>query len=171
VEALCARITDRSAARRRISRAASLVASLVVGDTSEFAPPVRAISVMGVLGTVVFAPVIETFVMALTLPILHALGRRIVVTALLSAVLWGVLHALIAPLRFVGRFWAFYVLSASYLAWRKISFWSAFAVACIPHALNNGWTFPFRPDPRIVTPCGQQLSERGEGDRRRVSHR
>lgn len=115
----------------------TLASHFVLGDLSDYARPMPSFSLANFVGTVIVAPIAETLMMAISLPLIHFYMRRIVVSALVSGLLWGLLHALITPLAFVGPAWAFFVLSASYLAWRDVSFKKAFAVAFIPHAFNN----------------------------------
>lgn len=96
------------------------------------------LGIWGVLGTVVIAPLVETFLLAVGLVVFTAMTRSIVVAAALSAVLWGGLHALISPLWFVAPAWGFYVFSICYLAWWPRSFRRGFTAALVPHVLNNG---------------------------------
>lgn len=91
----------------------------------------------GWLETVVQAPVLETFLLALFLTIAGRLLRRAWVLAAVSAVLWGLLHGSISPLWFLPAGWSFFVYSCSYLAWRRHSLTHAILAAAIPHALVN----------------------------------
>lgn len=111
----------------------------------------------GFLGTVVCAPIIETFVLAWTLSILSSINKGDVFAAAGAAVLWGLIHALGGVLWFFGTVWSFFVFSAAYLAWRPISFKHAFVAAAMTHALVNltvmVWIFADSPNrilPKVV---------------------
>jgi hypothetical protein len=109
-------------------------AGLNVGAISA---PDRSTSLGEVLGSVAFAPVAETFLLAGVLSILSLLSSRRMVIAAMSAVIWGALHATLGALWFFGTAWTFFVLSCAYLGWRPISFKFAFVAALVPHVLIN----------------------------------
>jgi hypothetical protein len=90
-----------------------------------------------VFGTVVFAPVAETFILAWGLSVLSSATPRFVLVAAISGLAWGGMHALLGPLSFFGTAWSFFVFSCAYMAWRKSSFWRAYVAAAAPHALLN----------------------------------
>ena len=73
-------------------------------------------------------------------PVLWLLRRMFssrLTVAILSAVLWAVLHAMQSPAQGVSALWGFFVLSAAFLGWRQRSLLAAFWVTCSLHALNN----------------------------------
>ena len=88
------------------------------------------------IGAVVFAPVVETLLLA---GLLALITRRwgIVPKAIISAMIWGGLHAIAAPFWFFGTVFGFFVFSCSYMVWRQKSFACGFAAAALPHALIN----------------------------------
>ena len=87
------------------------------------------------IGAVVFAPVVETLILAALLTLIRRLS--IATQAIISAIIWGGLHALIAPFWFFGTVFSFFVFSYAYLVWRKKSFAFGFAAAALPHSLVN----------------------------------
>jgi len=93
--------------------------------------------------TVVVAPLVETFLLALGVAVLAVFLKRAVLVAAVSALLWGALHGLAAPFWFVGATWPFFVYSACFLAWCPGSFRRGLTAAFIPHALNNGAVIVF----------------------------
>lgn len=95
-------------------------------------------SVAWILGSAIFAPVAETFLIAFVIGLaqsgavperLHALVAALVLAGLHGW--WG------GVFWFVGVFWAFVVNSYAFILWRPVSFRHAFAAAAIPHALVN----------------------------------
>lgn len=111
---------------------------LVVGaDIRTIAHPGRSVAFRELFGVVIFAPIAETFLLALGLQVLHRVNSRPLVAITASAVAWGLLHALVAPVWFFGTVWSFFVFSAAYFGWRPHSFRHAFVAAAVPHALLN----------------------------------
>jgi hypothetical protein len=86
---------------------------------------------------VIFAPIVETFVLIGGIKLLEIISSRPVVLAMLSALVWGLLHGSFATLWFFGTVWSFFVFSSAYLAWRSRSFKAGFIAASMPHALVN----------------------------------
>ncbi len=84
----------------------------------------------------VFAPVIETLIMALVLTLL---ARFMAPTAavLASALLWGTAHSLQAPVWGLIIWWPFLIFSTLYLVWRQRGLLIGLAVAATAHALQN----------------------------------
>lgn len=106
-------------------------------DPAQFSPPDHGISFWGVIGTVVFAPVAETLLLALFLTILSSFIISKLRVAVVSGVLWGLLHGLFGLLWFFAPAWGFFILSCAYLAWHEKGFKYAFIAALIPHMLQN----------------------------------
>ena len=85
---------------------------------------------------VVFAPVLETLIMAGFL----SLCRRFMPPAaaiLLSAAGWGVAHSLEAVGWGLVIWWPFLIFSTLYVTWRQRGFWVGIGVAATTHALQN----------------------------------
>jgi len=89
------------------------------------------------LFVVFIGPAIETLIMAPILKLLFFCNLRIVATATLSALIWAGFHSVFVPIWGLGVFIHFFVLSISYITWRKQSFKAAFLVTFSIHALNN----------------------------------
>ena len=104
-------------------------------------PPDRSVSLVEVLGSVVFAPVVETLLLALLIEGLCELSQRAIFIAVVSAVLWGILHGAFGALWFFGTAWSFFVFGCAYLHWHKQSFGRAFVAAAVPHALGNATAY------------------------------
>ncbi|MFO6419508.1 hypothetical protein ACLBKS_04825 [Hylemonella sp. W303a] len=100
------------------------------------APP-RTSSLREIFGSVVIAPLSETWLLGLTLSLFAKMTPRPLVTATAAAFLWGVLHGLVGWLWFFGTVWSFFIFSCAFIAWRKHSYQQAFIAAAIPHALIN----------------------------------
>jgi membrane protease YdiL (CAAX protease family) len=111
--------------------------SILGANLAAIAAPDRSATAGEVFGAVVFAPIVETLLLAALLRALSALITQTLLIALASAVVWGCLHALFGFLWFFGTAWSFFIFSCGYIAWRRISFRHAFIAAAVPHALIN----------------------------------
>ena len=85
---------------------------------------------------VVFAPVVETLIMA---GVLSLLLRLLPATAavIASAAGWGIAHSLIASAWGLVIWWPFLVFSTLYVTWRRRSLAAALAIPAAVHALQN----------------------------------
>lgn len=90
-------------------------------------------------GIIVFAPLVETLLLAGCLRLTSGLGH--IRSCLVCALFWGVLHGLLSPVRFFGTIWSFFVFGFSYLLWRKRSVGHAFTAAAVPHVIVNSVAF------------------------------
>lgn len=88
-------------------------------------------------GAIVFAPILETFLLAGMLKLLLSWELSPLRACVTSAVLWGVMHGVKAPVAIFGPTWGFMIFGAGYLLWRPVSFRHAFAAAAVPHAISN----------------------------------
>lgn len=91
-----------------------------------------------ILGLVVFAPVVETALMAVLLsPLAKGLGAGPGV--LISAILWGCLHGM-ASLRWgIAIWWSFLLFGIAFLTWSgRGGFGRGLFVATAIHATQNG---------------------------------
>lgn len=94
------------------------------------------IGVWNFVGAVLIAPAIETILMAGGIA-LTPRSWGIVWRGVVSGLIWGGLHGMVAPIAFFGPGFAFFVFSCGYQVWRPISFRAAFIAAALPHALLN----------------------------------
>ena len=85
---------------------------------------------------ILFAPLVETLIMA---GVLSLLARFLTPTlaVLASALLWGIAHSLQAAVWGLVIWWPFLIFSTLYMVWRQRGFWTGFAVAAMTHALQN----------------------------------
>jgi hypothetical protein len=90
-----------------------------------------------VVGLVVLAPILETFILGLIIKMLMRFGMKTELVCVVSAFLWGGIHALQAPIRFLGTIWSFFIFSKSFLYWNDKSYKKAFMAAAIPHVFVN----------------------------------
>lgn len=88
-------------------------------------------------GMVVFAPLVETLLLIGLLKLLNRAGLNDRAACIVSALLWGLLHGLLHPMRFFGSIWSFAIFGAGYLAWRGKSPRSGFMAAAGPHVVVN----------------------------------
>lgn len=129
-----------------LGSAALVFVAFAVGDMFGIAPseeegPQHAITWLQLFGLVVFAPLVETMLLAGLVTGLAALIRSWLIVAVLSALIWGGLHALLHPFWFFGTVWSFFLYSCGYLRWREHSHGRAFVAAALPHALVNAAVF------------------------------
>jgi len=85
----------------------------------------------------VIGPVSETLLMSFILWVLSFLTKRMVLLAVMSALIWAGLHSLAAPAWGLVVFWPFFIFSCSYLAWRQKAWWRAVWVTCCVHMFQN----------------------------------
>ena len=120
----------------------SIVGSLALAWLSRTAAPALPAPAFPMTGgiaffmLVVFAPVVETLIMAgflsLFLRFLPPAGA-----ILLSAAGWGVAHSLEALGWGLVIWWPFLIFSTLYVVWRQRGFWIGVGVAAATHALQN----------------------------------
>jgi hypothetical protein len=85
---------------------------------------------------VVFAPLVETLIMAGFLSLFLRLMPP-VAAILLSAIGWGVLHSLEAVGWGLVIWWPFLIFSTLFVVWRQRGWWAGVGVAASAHALQN----------------------------------
>lgn len=120
----------------------SIIGSLALAAVSRtIAPqlPAPAFPMTGVTAIallVVFAPVVETLIMA---GFLSLFLRFMPPTAaiLLSAAGWGVAHSLEALGWGLVIWWPFLIFSTLFVVWRQRGFWMGVGIAATTHALQN----------------------------------
>lgn len=100
------------------------------------APP-RSATPLEFVAAVVLAPLVETWLLGLTLALIARFAKQPVLVATLAALAWGCLHGLYGWLWFFGTAWSFFVFSCAFLAWRGHSYRRAFTAAAATHALVN----------------------------------
>jgi len=85
---------------------------------------------------ILFAPLVETLIMA---GVLSLLARFLTPTlaVLASALLWGIAHSLQAAVWGLVIWWPFLIFSTLYMVWRERSVWAALGVVTATHALQN----------------------------------
>ena len=86
---------------------------------------------------VVITPVVETLLMSAVLWCLSWITTRPAPLAVLSAIVWAMLHSSAALPWGLIVAWPFYVFSRAYLAWRPLGWWKAVAVAASIHGFQN----------------------------------
>jgi hypothetical protein len=100
-------------------------------------PPKLSISWETFWISIVFSPIIETYLLILTLYILRSFKFDGVKLAIIAALFWGMLHGVQSRSWFFSPAWGFFILSIAYETWRLTTFKKAFAAAAIPHVLHN----------------------------------
>ena len=124
-----------------ISLVPSLIFVMILGFTGvitdQTAPKFKGSAIELFVMMVIIGPPIETLIMAGVLWILSFITKRQIRLAIFSAIVWAVIHSLIAPAWGLGVIWPFFVFSCSYLAWRKRSWWHAILVTSCVHAFQN----------------------------------
>ena len=91
---------------------------------------------VGFLALAVFAPIVETFILAGIVTTLRLMFSP-TVTVFLSALVWGVAHSLQASAWGFVVWWPFVVMSMLYLVWRQRGFWLAITIPAAVHMLQN----------------------------------
>jgi membrane protease YdiL (CAAX protease family) len=86
---------------------------------------------------VVFAPLVETLIMAAVLELMLRLKVPSAAAIALSALGWGVAHSLQAPAWGLVIWWPFLIFSTLYVTWSRRSAWAGVGMAFAVHALQN----------------------------------
>ncbi len=123
--------------------ALSFGGSLVLGfAASRLAPGGAGVDLGGASGPMilfsvgVFAPVVETLIMgAVLVLLLRFLPAWVAV--IVSAIGWGVAHALMSPLWGAVIWWPFLIFSTLFATWRARGFWRAAGLVAVVHMLQN----------------------------------
>ena len=91
---------------------------------------------VGFLALAVFAPIVETFILAACITLFRLVFSP-TVTVFLSAIGWGVAHSLQASAWGFVVWWPFLIMSMLYIVWRQRGFWVAIAMPAAVHMLQN----------------------------------
>ena len=86
---------------------------------------------------VLFAPLVETLIMAAAIELMLRIRVPAVAAILLSSAGWGIAHSLAAPVWGLIIWWPFLIFSTLYVTWSKRSVWAAVGVVFAVHALQN----------------------------------
>lgn len=106
-------------------------------NPAKFSPPPDSLSIADAFGSIIFAPIVETYLLAVLITIISSFISNKIHIAVISALLWGSFHAIFGLLWFFGPAWAFFMLTCAFIAWRQKSFKHAYFAAFVPHVLNN----------------------------------
>jgi hypothetical protein len=90
-----------------------------------------------VCSAVVLVPFLETLLMGALIRFLQNFTKSLYGVAMLSAVVWAILHSLAAPLWGVVILWGFFVYSVAFIVWGNQKFMNGVWVATGIHGLNN----------------------------------
>jgi hypothetical protein len=106
-------------------------------DVVAHSPVDIAATLRSVFLIVIFGPIIETLILTWTVTVAMSanVSRRKI--ALVSGLVWGVLHGFYGILAFIPTAWGFFVFTSANLAWRSTSLKSSMYAAWFPHAVNN----------------------------------
>ena len=91
---------------------------------------------VGFFALAVFAPIVETLILAAFITLLR-LAFSPTVAVFLSAIGWGVAHSIQATAWGFVVWWPFLIMSMLYIVWRQRGFWLAIAVPATVHMLQN----------------------------------
>ncbi|GAA4719330.1 hypothetical protein H9L13_08395 [Sphingomonas lutea] len=91
---------------------------------------------VGFLALAVFAPVVETLILAAIVTVLR-LFLSPTLTVFVSAAGWGLAHSLEASAWGLVVWWPFLIMSMLYLVWRERSIWLALAIPAAVHMMQN----------------------------------
>ena len=91
---------------------------------------------VGFLALAVFAPIVETLILAGMITLFRLMFSP-TVTVVLSALAWAVAHSLQASAWGFVVWWPFVVMAMLYLVWRQRGLWLAMAIPAAVHMLQN----------------------------------
>ncbi|MVC61976.1 hypothetical protein D6V01_18535, partial [Vibrio cholerae] len=92
-------------------------------------------------GLILFAPFVETILIALLIWIVQKFMQNILLVAFLVALSISVLHSLSHPLWGLFTFAPFVVFCLGFQVWQKISTSEGAKVAFLTHAFHNSYVF------------------------------
>jgi hypothetical protein len=101
-------------------------------DMPEF--PIKGL--VGFLSLAVFAPIVETFILAAFVSLFRKVFSP-TVSVFLSAAGWGIAHSIQASAWGLIVWWPFLIMSMLFLVWRERGFWIAIAIPAAVHMLQN----------------------------------
>lgn len=116
------------------SLALSLLAVSIAENTP--APDLGGTGVVAYAMVVLFAPVVETFLMVPPILLLNRFFGP-AAAAIGSALLWGLLHSLAMPLWGFIIWWPFLIFSTIIVAWRRKSVATGMVLVILVHAMQN----------------------------------
>ena len=99
-------------------------------------PSFEVVGVETVAVLVLFAPLVETLIMAAMLELLLRFVSP-AAAVLASAIGWGIAHSLAAPAWGLVIWWPFLIFSTLYVTWSSRSVLAALAIVFAVHALQN----------------------------------
>lgn len=117
-----------------VSMVLAAIATAIIPQAGK--PEFHLSGLAAILGLVVFSPVVETAAMGVVLLILLRFVPP-TVAIFISAIGWGIVHSLLAPIWGVVIWWPFLVFSTLFVAWHKRSLALAFILPTCVHALQN----------------------------------
>lgn len=120
----------------------ALIPSLVIGVGVALAfpgnvPPLSGSNASVICGALIVSPWLETFLMWPVLSLIKRVAVKSTHIAVASAILWGLLHSLAAPVWGLGVLWPFFVFSICFLEWEKKSKRRAIGVTALVHTGQN----------------------------------
>jgi len=112
-------------------------AVLIFPEAEGLLPPSQESGLSTLVGLGVVTPLIETLLLAATIELLKCFTSNTIRIAVISALVWGFFHSLVAPLWEFSAAWMFFIFATAYLVWRPRSWQDAFWAAAIIHIANN----------------------------------
>lgn len=101
------------------------------------AMPLSKLDLLANVERILLAPVLETMLLAAVVALCRLRIQSAIGVAFLAAILFGALHGVLAPLRFAGAAWSFFVFALMYQQWRPRSLKAGLLAAAVPHAMVN----------------------------------
>ena len=100
--------------------------------------PLELPSALDTVGTLLFAPLLETSLLAGMVELARRFGVSRTGTTAICALCWGLLHAVLQGwIKFIPAAWGFLIFTHAYQAWRSRSWRHAYVAALLPHTLVN----------------------------------
>ena len=90
-----------------------------------------------IFALVLFAPFVETLIMAAVLEVMLRLRVPPPAAIVLSSLGWGVAHSMQAPAWGLVIWWPFLIFSTLYVTWSRRSAWAGVGIVFAIHALQN----------------------------------
>lgn len=114
-----------------------LMQMIGIRDTRLTTDTYNGFNVKDFFGVVVFAPVVETFILGIFIKITSFFSNDKIIICCVTAVVAAIFHGMNGIYTFFGPLILFFSFSYSFILWRAHSYRYAYISACVPHMLNN----------------------------------
>jgi hypothetical protein len=89
----------------------------------------------------IMGPIVETAILSALLLVLFKSKLTLFQCCIISALFFGGVHGILAPIKFFTASWTFFIFSISFCLWKKFGYRKSFLAAALPHVILNSITY------------------------------